>query len=83
MKNYSKIILNYLFKENNINQKNIQDILKNRKFYNKKENIFTLLPYQNQEVRKGIIDLKFKNNKANAIFFGELLFENLADYFLE
>ena len=87
MKNYIQKILNKIldifFKTSHVDKKYLEKLIQNRHFFNQKDDIFSLLPYRNQTVRKAILDLKFRNNIKNAEIFGELLFENLADFFQE
>lgn len=83
MKNYLKIWLDILFPQKKIKRETFNSLIKNRNFLNRKNDVFSILPYRNQSVREAIRELKFKNNKKNSIVFGELLFDNISDYILE
>ena len=80
MKNYLKIWLQEVFPRKTMEKEKIYNLLKNRNFLDRKEDIFSILPYKNKVVRESILDLKFKNHMDNADFFGELLLECLPDY---
>ena len=78
MKNYFIKLLNLLFPREEINKNIILKLLEKRNFLNR--DFFSLLPYNNIEVKKTIRGLKFKNNTNNAVIFGEILLENLPEY---
>ena len=82
MRNYFEKIINILFPKKEINKKLIFGLIKNRNFLDKKNDIFSLLPYGNKSIRKSIKELKFYNNISHAKFFGEILFENISEYLI-
>jgi predicted amidophosphoribosyltransferase len=80
MKNYLKKIINLIFPKEKIAKEKIYKIIKYRNFLDRKNNIFSLLPYKNKLVRKAILELKFKNNTENADFFAEILLDELPSF---
>ncbi len=83
MKNYILKALDLFFEEKILDKAKAERLIEKRKFYNQKEQFFSLLPYKNQMIKEAIIGLKFKNHQKNAEIFGELLFDNLVDFLEE
>jgi hypothetical protein len=73
MKNYLSKALNIIFPRKNIEKEKIIKLLTGRNFLDRKNDIFSILPYKNKTVREGIKELKFKNNIKNSEIFGEIL----------
>ncbi len=80
MKNYLKIYFEALFPKEKVDKEKVYKILKSRNFFDRKNDIFSILPYSNKLISKSIKDFKFRNKISNADFFGEILFENTLDY---